>query len=175
MSTTNATGETSTIFPAEWPRDEAVARHLLQHYTAHLANNPHGGARIYLTDFDQELALLPRTCVAPEAVFLIALIGNQPTGCVQIKTLHDVADACEMKRLWTEPPARGRGVGRALIRAAIEWSREHGARKLLLDTVPAAMPEAVALYQSFGFENVTRYNDNPVKDLQYMWFGARVS
>jgi putative acetyltransferase len=45
---------------------------------------------------------------------------------------------------------RGRGVGSALLAAAIEWAREHGLHKLSL-TVFAQNAAAIALYNKFGF------------------------
>jgi ribosomal protein S18 acetylase RimI-like enzyme len=45
---------------------------------------------------------------------------------------------------------RGRGVGSALIAAAIEWSRDNGLHKLTLSVFPHN-EEAIALYRKFGF------------------------
>lgn len=46
--------------------------------------------------------------------------------------------------------ARRRGVGRALLAAAVEWARAAGVRKLELHVFPHNAP-AIALYESFGF------------------------
>ncbi len=73
-----------------------------------------------------------------------------------------------MKRLWVEPAHRGLRLGRQLAQAAIAWSRDHGSAVLLLDTVPAAMPEAGALYRSLGFVETERHNSNPVPGLQFL-------
>jgi len=45
---------------------------------------------------------------------------------------------------------RGRGVGSALLAAAIDWAREHGLHKLSL-SVFAHNAAAIALYRKFGF------------------------
>jgi RimJ/RimL family protein N-acetyltransferase len=47
--------------------------------------------------------------------------------------------------------ARGRGVGRALLEAAVAWARASGIRKLELHVFPWNEP-AIRLYESFGFE-----------------------
>src|SRR5437764_2754827 len=47
--------------------------------------------------------------------------------------------------------ARRQGVGRALLEAAVEWSRGAGIRKLELHVFPWNEP-AIALYERFGFE-----------------------
>src|SRR5712692_2251849 len=45
---------------------------------------------------------------------------------------------------------RGRGVGTALVAAAIEWARERGLHKLALSVFPHNNA-AIALYRRFGF------------------------
>ena len=45
---------------------------------------------------------------------------------------------------------RGRGVGSALLAAAIDWSREHDLHKLSLGVFPHN-EAAIALYRKFGF------------------------
>jgi RimJ/RimL family protein N-acetyltransferase len=47
-------------------------------------------------------------------------------------------------------PWRGRGVGTALLEAAIEWAREQGLHKLSLSVFPHNAA-AIALYRRFGF------------------------
>jgi RimJ/RimL family protein N-acetyltransferase len=46
---------------------------------------------------------------------------------------------------------RGRGVGSALVAAAIDWSRERGLHKLCLSVFPHN-EAAIALYRKFGLE-----------------------
>ncbi len=45
---------------------------------------------------------------------------------------------------------RRRGIGRALLEAAVDWARESGVRKLELHVFPHNEP-AIALYERFGF------------------------
>jgi RimJ/RimL family protein N-acetyltransferase len=45
---------------------------------------------------------------------------------------------------------RGRGVGTALVAAAIEWARARGLHKLTLSVFPHN-DAAIALYRKFGF------------------------
>jgi len=51
--------------------------------------------------------------------------------------------------------ARGRGVGSALLSAAIEWARETGAHKVSLQVWPHN-EAGIALYRKFGFEQEGR-------------------
>jgi len=46
---------------------------------------------------------------------------------------------------------RRRGIGRALLDAAVEWARESGVQKLELHVFPHNEP-AIRLYETYGFE-----------------------
>ena len=54
-----------------------------------------------------------------------------------------------------------------LVRAALDWAAAAGYSWLYLDTAPAAMPEASGLYRGMGFEEIERFNDNPVEGLAF--------
>ncbi len=157
-----------SIRPAIWPADEAVAINLLQNYADHLAAGHGGAAGICLEGYSRELASLAQLWSAPNGVLLLAFVDESPAGCVAVKVRHDRPGSCEMKRLWVEGHARGHSLGRGLAQAAIEWARTQGASSLLLDTVPEAMPQAVALYLSLGFRVTDRHNSNPVPGLQFL-------
>lgn len=153
---------------AAWPADEAAAANLLRNYAAHLAAGQNGAAAICLEGYEQEVASLAELWSPPNGVLLLAFVDGRPAGCVGVKVRHDRPGSCEMKRLWAEAHARGIGLGRGLALAAIAWTRVHGASTLLLDTVPEAMQQAVALYLSLGFHLTERHNSNVVPGLQFM-------
>jgi L-amino acid N-acyltransferase YncA len=50
--------------------------------------------------------------------------------------------------------ARGRGVGKALCRFALDWARQHGFAGMQFNAVAASNAGAVALYRQLGFEIV---------------------
>jgi len=54
--------------------------------------------------------------------------------------------------MWTDPATRGRGVGRALVDAVVEFARAAGSAELLLE-VTHGNERAHALYRSCGFED----------------------
>lgn len=62
--------------------------------------------------------------------------------------------------VWVAPAGRGRGVGDALVVAAIEAARSLGAPRLLLDVGDANAP-AIALYERHGFRPTGRVGSLP--------------
>jgi GNAT superfamily N-acetyltransferase len=48
---------------------------------------------------------------------------------------------------------QGRGIGRSVMNAAIEWARRKGVRRLWLETNHALTP-AIRLYESCGFRHI---------------------
>ncbi len=76
-----------------------------------------------------------------------ALVGRLSVGRDPHPASTHVADVGLMVAL----DARRQGVGTALLRAAVDWAREAGIRKLELHVFP--WNEAgIALYEAFGFE-----------------------
>jgi GNAT superfamily N-acetyltransferase len=68
--------------------------------------------------------------------------------------------ACEIKRMYVVPAARGRGVGRALLAALEDMARELGYAVARLDT-GAKQPRARRMYERAGYAAIPDYNGNP--------------
>lgn len=85
------------------------------------------------------------------AALWIALDGDAVAGSVALRTLGD--DAVELKRMYLQPGARGRGVGRQLLATALEWARAHDIARVRLDT-SERMVAAQRLYEAHGFRRV---------------------
>jgi ribosomal protein S18 acetylase RimI-like enzyme len=94
--------------------------------------------------------------------FWLAVSGAEPLACIELRALQ--ADACEIKRLYVRPQARGRGIARTLIRAVEAFAREKGARQIFLDT-KSTMAAAIALYEREGFVRVPPYHETPHADV----------
>jgi len=157
------------IEPARWPEDTEQALRLLTNYGRHLAASPVAAAGMCFADYEAQLRGLPGKYADADADLLLAQIKGQVAGCAALtpRILNDGTRAAELKRLWVEPQFRGYGVGRGLVIAAIDWTRTRGYQALVLDTVDEAMPEASALYQSLGFEETERFNDNPISGVRF--------
>jgi len=89
----------------------------------------------------------PQTVFAADVV-LMALAGAAAVGCLVVTAPVD--GRSEIKRLWTDPAARGRGVASGLLRAALAHAAENGVGVLRL-SVWDWRTGAVALYRRFGF------------------------
>jgi RimJ/RimL family protein N-acetyltransferase len=77
----------------------------------------------------------------------VAVAGDEIVGSLHVQASpHGFGElGMSVAREW-----RGRGVGSALIAAAIEWARERGLHKLSLG-VFAHNEAGIALYRKFGF------------------------
>jgi [ribosomal protein S18]-alanine N-acetyltransferase len=77
-----------------------------------------------------------------------------------------VAEEMHILNLAVHPRRRGRGIGRALLRAGLRQARELGAAVAWLEVRPSNTP-ALKLYASFGFQEVgrrPRYYDDTGED-----------
>lgn len=92
----------------------------------------------------------PRDSYA-DCTTMVAMIERQRVGVVIIRI--DGGDA-EIKRLWTDPDFRGRGLGSALLDAALALT----SGRVRLSVWDWRAP-AIRLYESRGFERVESWDD----------------
>src|SRR5262245_9098904 len=78
---------------------------------------------------------------------LVAVAGGEIVGSIHLdSTRHGFAEVgMAVAREW-----RGKGVGSALLAAAIDWARARGLHKLCLSVFPHNTA-AIALYRKYGF------------------------
>lgn len=84
---------------------------------------------------------------------LVALVDGRIVGFIRIglpTPLASNAHVRQIQGLAVAAEARGRGVGRALLRAALEEARRQGARRVTLRVLGHNLP-ARRLYESTGF------------------------
>lgn len=148
-----------TIVPAVSKEHLTDARELFGEYAASLNFD------LCFQNFEKELAELPGQYAPPEGRLLLAFYETEVAGCVALRKIDE--RICEMKRLYVRPEFRGKGIGWALAAAVLEEARKIGYTRMRLDTIPS-MKEAIALYQSLGFQTIPPYRHNPIEGALYM-------
>jgi ribosomal protein S18 acetylase RimI-like enzyme len=146
------------IIQAESESELNHIRELFKEYTDSL------GFDLSFQNFEQEFAELPGKYASPQGRLLLAIDDDKIVGCVGLRKLEK--NICEMKRLYIRPQFRGKKFGRTLAQKVVDEARLIGYKYMRLDTVPW-MNEAIALYRSMGFNEISPYRYNPIKDTLY--------
>lgn len=105
----------------------------------------------------------PAQFVPPDGAFLVAHLDGEPVGCGGWRSHGPTGEDAELKRMYTAPAARGRGVARAVLAAVERSAREHGRKRVILECGPR-QPEAIALYTGSGYQRIDNfgfYKDYP--------------
>lgn len=76
----------------------------------------------------------------------VAVLDGRVVGFVSVSDVHGLAHL----GMFVEREHRGQGVGRRLLAAAVEWARESGCHKVVLEVWPHNHV-AIRLYESAGF------------------------
>jgi putative acetyltransferase len=97
---------------------------------------------------DDQLHHLPGSYADHGGAFWVAVDGATLVGTAGVFPVE--AETFELLKMYLRPTTRGTGVGKRLLETSIAWSRDHGGRLLVLDTVEA-MSRAIAFYERHGF------------------------
>jgi ribosomal protein S18 acetylase RimI-like enzyme len=109
-----------------------------------------------------ELAKILLPLLAEEEISVL-LAGQGPDGLALLRfraALWSAGLEAHLQELYVIPELRGKGIGRALLEAAIELSRAHGAVGIDLNTGEGDAA-ARRLYESMGFSNREGGADGP--------------
>ncbi|GLW27695.1 GNAT family N-acetyltransferase [Actinoplanes regularis] len=144
--------------------DHPDAQHCLRSYFTELQER-------FETGFDPARSLLPDAgeLRPPHGLFLVARLRGEPVGCAGLKLPVDAP--AEVKRMWVAPQARGLGLGRRFLTELETRAARRGFDTLRLDT-NKALSAAIGLYGSYGFQEVTAFNDEPYA---HHWFEKRIT
>jgi ribosomal protein S18 acetylase RimI-like enzyme len=115
------------------------------------------------------LASVERLIERPDTEFLLGTPDRDapPAGVCQLRYRFSIwmaADDCWLEDLYVAVSARRRGLGRALVGAALARARERGARRIELDTIETNV-RAIALYESLGFSARSKGSDDDSRAL----------
>lgn len=115
---------------------------------------------------DEELYEFNRRATGIADGARLGFVLREPTGAL-IAALagHSWGGVCEIKQLWVQADHRRRGIGSALLTAALEEARARGCYQVLLTTHSFQAP---AFYARYGFECVAEIADYPRGHRQFM-------
>jgi GNAT superfamily N-acetyltransferase len=141
--------------------DESAALLLSRYFTERERTFPssHGAYTVNLPD--------PSRFVPPAGDFVVAELDDVPVGCGGVRRIEDAVGPddrpivrFEIKHLYLDADARGRGAGRALLAELERRAVALGAERLVLDT-NESLTAAGNLYRTSGYVETAPYNDNP--------------
>lgn len=115
--------------------------------------------RFYVVRYGEEdmTPVDPAHFAPPRGLFLIAYLDERAVACAGWR-VHEGPDGpeAELKRMYTSPAARGRGVGRAVLAEVERTAAAAGYRRVVLET-GTRQPEALALYRAAGYVDVPKF------------------
>lgn len=85
---------------------------------------------------------------------VIAYENDTPVGCGCFKRFDDTS--VEVKRMFVDDTARGKGAGTAILNELAAWAAETGHTSLVLE-MGNRQPEAALLYKKNGFTVIPNY------------------
>jgi ribosomal protein S18 acetylase RimI-like enzyme len=138
------------------PGDVEVVARLLAEF------NEHNGR-----DWPPEAAIragVERLIARDDTEYLLG--GDPPAGVVGLRYRYGVwwdGEDCNVEDVFVRADARGTGLGRALVSAAIDRARERGCRRMELDTGADNAP-AQGLYRSLGFQDHGIFMRRPIPE-----------
>lgn len=144
------------------PENWQVVRHLR---LAALADEPDAFGSTLDEEIERPEHAWRERLVAPTAATLVAhVVGedgeSRPAGVVMIAPAFGAPQHAGIYGVWVAPSARGRGVGDALMAAALEHARRAGHSRAVLDVGDHNAP-AQALYARHGFQPTGRTGSLP--------------
>jgi GNAT superfamily N-acetyltransferase len=157
---------TRTLAVRPEPYDSPVAQRLSDELMAEIderyAGDPDpGGTPELVAQWD----LRADQVAPPGGTFLVAWLDGLPAGCGALRALvTGEPGVCEVKRMYTVPSARRRGVSRAILIALEAAAHDLGYRRIQLET-GVRQPEALALYESAGWHRIPAYGQYAVDPL----------
>ncbi|MBG6215319.1 GNAT superfamily N-acetyltransferase [Cryobacterium sp. CAN_C3] len=136
----------------------AEAKDVSRRYYEELVGRYHGRPASRQETMDAQAGYPSDDLVAPLGILLLARQGATVLGCAGMRVRP--GDIGEVTRVFVEPAARGKGLGRLLMKELERESRELGLHALRLDT-RTDLVEARSLYASLGYIEGEAHNTDP--------------
>lgn len=85
---------------------------------------------------------------------IVIYIDEIPAACGAFKEFSE--DAVEIKRMFTNPKFRKRGLGTTIVKELENWAKELGYKKAVLET-SQDLNNAISVYEKSGFHKIPNY------------------
>ena len=85
---------------------------------------------------------------------VVAYENGKPMGCGAMREY--TSDAVEIKRMYTSPESRGKGIATKVLTELEIWATELSYEKCILET-GKRQPEAIGLYKKKGYNRIPNY------------------
>lgn len=133
------------IQPADNPAIAAIIRNSLTEFGV----NRHGTAY-----YDAATDDMYGSFQLPGSRYHVGLLDGQIAGGGGIYPSTGLpAGVCELVKMYLAPTARGRGLGKQLIEACLNFARQAGYAQVYIETMPE-LEKAVSIYERFGFHHL---------------------
>lgn len=147
------------IKQALFPNDRDVVVSIFREYVSSPVAN------LDFQEYEAEFAGLPGKYAPPQGRLLLARECGTVLGCAALRRVDE--SACEMKRVYVRPAARGRNLGRRLVQAILNEAKIAGYSRVCLDVLPE-FTAAQRLYESLGFVPAPPVSFNPVPGTRFL-------
>lgn len=85
---------------------------------------------------------------------IVVYIDETPAACGAFKEYSE--DTVEIKRMFTNPEFRKRGLGTTIVSELENWAAETGYKKAILET-SRELKNAISVYEKSGFHRIPNY------------------
>ncbi len=92
---------------------------------------------------------------------VVAYDNEVPVGCGAIKNFN--AEAMEIKRMYTSPAHRGKGIATHILTELEKWASELSYQKCILETGKRQY-EAVRLYEKNAYQRIPNYGQYAIME-----------
>ncbi len=131
-----------TIKPGD---DRALAKIIRDTLTEFKANKP---GTVY---FDDATDRLSDVFKADKCIYFVAGQDGEILGGGGIYPTANLPNGtCELVKLYLSPQARGKGIGKMLMKKCIQAAKEMGYKRIYLETMPE-LTIAIPMYEKAGF------------------------
>ncbi|WP_292009914.1 GNAT family N-acetyltransferase [Chryseobacterium sp.] len=87
---------------------------------------------------------------------VVAYFDDVAVACGAFKPFPEEEEVVEIKRMYTNPQYRKKGLASATLIELEQWAKELGYKKCALET-GTKQPEAIALYEKSGYSKIPNY------------------